>query len=114
MEHPPNFDDGREPFDHAFARKLIGKYVLVGVTVQDKRGELRRHEQFHGTVVAADAVQGVCLTLQGSRDGETKWMPPATHVYSPAEKGEYRLKGTGEVVVDPDFTSQWTLTQPDA
>ena len=114
MEHTPSFDDDRPVFDHAFARDLVGKYILVGVTVQDKRGELKRHEQFHGTVVSADAVEGICLSLKGSRAGETKWLPPATHVYFSAPKGEYRLKSTGEVVVDPDFTSQWILEQPDA
>jgi hypothetical protein len=114
MEHFPSFDDDRPPFDDVFARDLVGKYVLVGVTVRDKRGELRRHEQFHGTVISADAVAGVSLSLSGSRTGETKWLPPATHVYSPAPKGEYRLKSTGEVVVDPDYTSQWVLEQSDA
>jgi hypothetical protein len=114
MEHAPSFDDGRPAFDHAFARDLVGKYVLVGVTVKDKRGELKRHEQFHGIVVSADAVEGIYLSLKGDRAGETKWLPPATHVYFPAPKGEYRLKSSGEVVTDPDFTSQWILEQADA
>lgn len=114
MEHPPSFDDGRPPFDHAFARELVGKYVLVGITVKDKRGEFKRHEQFHGTVVSADAFEGICLSLKGSRADETQWLPPATHIYSPAQKGSYTLKSTGEVVVDPDFTSQWIMEQPDA
>jgi len=114
MEHPPSFDDGRPEFDLAFAQSLIGKYVLVGVTVEDRRGQLKRHEQFHGTVISADAHAGIKLVLCGEREGETKWLPPATHVFDSAQKGTYTLRATGERVIDPDFTAQWVLVQPDA
>ena len=114
MEHPPSFDDGRPPFDVGFAKELIGEYVLVGVTVQDRRGALKRLEQFHGVVQSADARQGFLIALQGSRSGESKWLPPSTEPFAAAPKGEYSLKSTGEVVVDPDYTAQWVLTQPDA
>jgi hypothetical protein len=114
MHHPPSFDDGRPPFDSAFARKLIGKRVLIGVTRQDRRGDSVLHEQFYGTVVSADPHRGIAVALSGSRAGETKWLPPATEPFQAASKGEYRLRSTGEVVVDPDFTAQWTMTQSDA
>ena len=114
VEHPPSFDDGRPPFDHAFAKALVGKRVLVGITYKDRRGETKRHEQLFGTVVSTDPREGITLALEGSRKGETKWLPPATDVFQAAPKGKYRLRFTGEVVVDPDFTAQWTLTQPDA
>jgi hypothetical protein len=112
--HPPSFDDGRPPFDHAFARELIGKLILVNLTIQDRNGEQKRYEQFHGVVTRTDAYDGVYLALKGLREGETKWLPPATHVYTAARKGEYRLQDTGEIVIDPDFTTQWIVTQPDA
>ena len=114
MQHAPSFDDDRPPFDSAFARELIGKYVLVGVTVEDRRGETRRQEQFHGTVVSATAESGINLVLRGLREGEVKCLPPATHVFSAAPPGSYSLRSTGETVVNPDFTSQWVLVQPDA
>jgi hypothetical protein len=93
---------------------LLGKLVLVGITYQDKRGEVKRYEQMHGVVVAVDSRNGVCLQLHGKRAGESKWFPPFTDIYQRAPKGEYRLHSTGEVVTDPDFTAKWTLTQPDA
>ncbi len=114
MQHPAHFEDGRPSFDHAFARELIGKYVLVGITVQDKRGEFKRREQFHGTVVSADESSGIVLSLLGLRTGEFKTLPPMTEVFEAAPKGTYSLKDTGEDVVDPDFTCTWRLTQPDA
>lgn len=114
MQHPAHFDDGRPPFDHAFARELIGKYVLVGITVQDKRGEFKRREQFHGRVVSANEQSGIVLSLLGKRSGELKTLPPVTEAFRPARPGTYSLKDSDEEVVDPHFTSTWTLTQPDA
>jgi hypothetical protein len=29
-----------------------------------------------------------------------------------APVGEYRLKSTGEVVVNPDYVASWTITEP--
>ncbi len=114
MHHPAHFEDGRPSFDRAFAQELIGKYVLVGITVQDKRGEFKRREQFHGRVVSAEEESGIVLSLLGVRAGELKTLPPMTEVYEPAPRGTYSLKDTSEEVVDPDFTCTWTLTQPDA
>jgi hypothetical protein len=112
MEHPPSFDDGRPQFDHYVARELIGKHVLVGVTVLDSKGKLVEHKQFHGRVDKADAREGIRLKLLGGREGEFEWLPPQTNVFSKAKRGEYRLKGSEEVVVDPDYTTMWTYTQP--
>jgi len=113
MLHPPSFDDGRPPFDNAFARSLLGKCVLVGMTIEDKRGNTKRHDQFYGLVAAAEADTGIQLQLQGSRQGEVKWLPPATHVFQPAVLGIYRLRSTGEEVVNPDFTATWIVVQPE-
>jgi hypothetical protein len=114
MQHPAHFDDGRPSFDQVFARELIGKYVLVGITVQDKRGKFKRREQFHGRVVSANEQSGIVLSLLGMRAGEFKTLPPMTEVFESAPSGTYSLKDTGEEVVDPDFMCTWMLTQPDA
>ena|SRR5438105_3356427 len=114
MQHPSNNVDDRLLFDELVASELIGKYVLVGVTVKDKRGEFRRQEQFHGTVVEAHPGRGIKLNLRGARNGEEKWLPPATNVFTAASPGVYRLRASGEEVVNPDFTATWRLTQPDA
>jgi hypothetical protein len=112
MQHPPSFDDGRPRFDDYFARELMGKHVLAGVTVLDSKGQLVEHKQFHGHVDRVDAREGIRVRLLGEREGEFEWLPPHTDAFKKARPGEYRLKGTGEVVVDPDYTTMWTLTQP--
>jgi hypothetical protein len=61
-------DHGSLDFDPDFAATTVGKYILVGVTVEERRGEFRRNEQFHGTVLATDARAGITLRLGGSRD----------------------------------------------
>jgi hypothetical protein len=42
-------------------------------------------------------------------NGEIFTLPPAPEAYEPAPPGEYRLKTTGEVVVNPDFTCVMTV-----
>ena len=115
MERSPNGNasvhgDSPPPrFDAAFATRLIGKRVLIGVTVKTRDGEVVRNEQFHGEVVSADPADGIRLALHGRRAGETKWLPAATDAFRAADEGTYTLRGTGEEVVDPDFTAQWVL-----
>jgi hypothetical protein len=106
--------DGALTFNEEFARTLVGKYVLIGLTIYDARGKFRRLEQFHGTVASADCKAGITIVLRGSREGEVKRLPPATDIFEPATPGTYTLKSTGETVVDPDFTATWLVNQTDA
>jgi len=39
-------------------------------------------------------------------------LPPEPEAYEPAPPGEYRLRSTGEVVVDPDYLTTWTVGSP--
>ena len=97
-------------WDHALAEKLQGSTVLVGITYHEPTRE--RLEQFFGTVISADSEQGITLRLGGSRLGETYTLPPDLRVFFPARPGSYRLRETGEVVVDPDYTTTWNITPP--
>ena len=101
-------DDGKPEWDKDLAEKLIGAVVLVGITRVAVDGETE--EQCYGTVDRADT-DGIAICLSGSRSGETFFLPPDPRAFFPAEPGSYRLRGTGEVV-DPDYTSTWTI-QPD-
>lgn len=87
---------------------LVGKRVLVGLTTQDHAGRLIERRQFLGTIVRADEEEGVVLTMAGST--EEFRLPPNPAAFRKAEKGEYRMRSTGERVVDPDFLTSWTLT----
>lgn len=110
MKWPFAKPEDRPAWDEASAEKLLGATVLVGLTVNDASGE--RLEQFFGTVMSADAEDGVMLRLEGSRAGEAYTLPPDLRAFFPAPRGSYRLRQTGEVVVDPDYTTTWTITPP--
>jgi hypothetical protein len=103
--------DGKPAFDDSLAAALLGKCVLVGLTYEKQDGTVTEQRQLHGTVVAADR-SGIRLTLLGGELGSTFNLPPDTRAFSPAPPGEYRLRSTGEIVVDPDYLSTWTIVAP--
>lgn len=104
-------DDQWPPvFDEEKARTLIGLHLLVGITRLDHDDTVIRQEQFHGEIVRASAAEGVILRLHNS--GEERGLPPDLSVIEQAEPGTYRLKESGEVVVDPDLLATWTVYPP--
>jgi hypothetical protein len=107
-----NLSEERESWNEEFAQSLIGKLVLVGLTRLDAGGEEIQTKQFYGRVTSAHKTRGIAIKLEGMRSGETYNLPPDTSALYPAKRGEYRLRSTGEVVVDPDFTTTWTIKQP--
>jgi hypothetical protein len=44
-------------------------------------------------------------------NGKKRWLPPDLSQLKPADPGNYRLKSTEEVVIDPDYLSVWTVYQ---
>ncbi len=89
------------------AEQLIGKHVLVGITRLDHTEKLISQEQFHGHITAIDT--SIHIRLSTGRDYT---LPPDPASFFPAAPGEYRLRATGEVITDPDFTATWTITAP--
>jgi hypothetical protein len=92
------------------AERLLGATVLVGLTFNEPSGQ--RLEQFYGTVMGADPEEGITLRLDGNRSGEIYTLPPDLRAFFPARPGSYRLRETGEVVIDPDYTTTWDFTPP--
>ena len=86
--------------------QYVGKRLLVGISYEDPDGELLRQEQFHGPIVAASE-NGILL--ERSDTGERVSLPPQL---TPAPPGEYRLRSTGQVVVDPDYLARWVRKDP--
>ncbi len=89
---------------------MIGARVVIGVTYHGV-GDVRP-EQMFGTIESVDAVTGFKFILDGSRRGEAYRLPPQIDVFKPARPGEYRLKATDEIVIDPDYTTAWTFAKP--
>lgn len=100
MENPQPISDLSE---------LLGKSVLVGITRVDHSGETVSQEQFHGRVESFDDGL-VHIRVAGS--GKDFTLPPDASAFVRAHPGHYHLRSTGEVVVDPDFTSSWTVRSP--
>ena len=92
-----------------FAAELIGTDVLAGVTMVDYAGNVKERHQFHGQVVQASAKDGVTLV---DAAGDEHWLPFDPAAYEPAEPGEYELRSTGQVVVDPTWLSKWIVSPP--
>lgn len=94
--------------------ELVGKRLLVGITRKDKRGNVLGQDQLHGVIEIADPARGITLELQGADAGRKYTLPPDLRAFRHARPGEYRLRSTGEVVVDPDLLATWVVVQPDA
>ena len=97
----PNLD-----FTDEEARSILGKTVLVGVAHRTMDDEVASLEQFHGKVERVSRDEGLVLRLP---TGGERIIPPDLSRLAVASPGNYRLKATGEVVVDPDFTAVWTV-----
>jgi hypothetical protein len=95
--------------DDAEAAMFIGKHALVGLTFVNADGTLRKQVQVHGRITAVDE-SVITMRLHGSDEEFT--LPPDLESFEPAEPGEYRLRTTGEVVVNPDLLASWTITAP--
>lgn len=98
------------PWDASLAKNLPGQLVLVGLAYFEVDSEAPfEQQQLFGRVVTADERKGILLSLEGQRTGEEFNLPPDTRSFRQAGPGEYRLRSTGETVVNPDFTVTFSI-----
>lgn len=103
-------DGSRPSWDEEFARRLVGKRVIVGLTRFDADGNLLEQRQFHGEIADVAHDRGIAIRVAGRSD--LYWLPPDLRSFRLAPPGEYRLRATSEVVVNPDLMATWTVTAP--
>ena len=101
---------GRPAWDDQHADRLVGSTVLVGLTRIHPDG-IQSQEQMFGVIRSANSREGFEVLLSGTRAGETYWLPPDPLKLIRAPSGEYRLRSTGEMVTDPDFTTSWIVEE---
>jgi hypothetical protein len=89
---------------------MIGATVVIGITHRGTKSDT--YEQVFGIVRSVDATYGFEIELDGSRCGDTYWLPPQIDYFTPAEPGQYRLRSTGETVENPAFLATWTIEPP--
>jgi hypothetical protein len=90
-------------------RALFGRTILIGFTYLNEQGEVDRQEQYIGRIesIGSDGWMNI------ERDGVSVTRVPCdATAMRVAAKGTYRLRSTGEEVVDPDILSTWTIYPP--
>ncbi len=104
---PTLFDTGcRDSVKITFSH-IIAKPVLIGLTYVNAHGEVVHQAQLHGRIAEARPEEGIFVSIEGQAEYFT--LPPDLGALRKAATGEYRLRSTGEVVVNPDFISSWTI-----
>ncbi|KLV02333.1 hypothetical protein ABT56_21515 [Photobacterium aquae] len=92
------------------ANELVGKVLLVGITAVNKNQQVIETGQVAGTVMAID--KNVIAILGGAKN-DIYTIPADLASVHKAQSGEYYLHSTGEVIVDPDYFTIWTVTIDD-
>jgi hypothetical protein len=87
-------------------RELVGRRLLVGITYLDGAGLATGTQQFCGRVL--EVADGV-VVVERPDSAQPAVLPADAAAYQPAAAGGYRLSGTGEIVVDPDFVTTWRV-----
>jgi hypothetical protein len=106
-------DQERPQWDQEKADRLVGKYVLVGITwLAADRQTVESQGEYHGRITAVDREKGITVVCEGSAAGQTMELPPVPAAFQEARPGSYRLSSTDEVIDNPDFTCAWTFTAP--
>ena len=85
---------------------LIDKILLAGITILDSEDQLICQFQVFGPIVKIDASG---ITINRSFSGIEFALPPDFESIQEANPGEYRLRSSGETVLNPDYLSSWTV-----
>ena len=88
-------------------KDILSKSVLVGITKEISTGKTET-EQYLGVFEKMDD-EAIYLRRE---DGSIATLPPCLESFTIAEPAVYRLKCSGEQVVNPDYLSCWTMKKP--
>ncbi|MGD2040606.1 MAG: hypothetical protein PVH11_07250 [Anaerolineae bacterium] len=92
---------------------LVGKTILAGVReyelLDDGTRTLVKQSQMYGESIRVSLAEGIVIKL---KDGSEHKLPPDISMVQYAPPGEYTLHSTGEVIVNPDLMTSWSLTAP--
>ncbi len=99
LTHLPEYDE------------YVGKHLLMSLTYLNKAGETDHKVQLHGIITRInEAIIAVAL----EDTGEEFTLPADLSALKFAAAGEYRLKPSGIVVIDPDYLVVYTIGKPEA
>jgi len=89
----------------------VGKHLLMSLTYLNASGEVDHKSQRHGIITRINEAV-IAVDLQDT--GEEFTLPADLSALTVAAEGEYRLKPSGTVVVDPDYLVVYTIGKPEA
>ncbi len=96
--------------DESKASDYIGKTILLGVTYVDQQERVLGQHQWFGKILTFNNKEGIRIKLSNS-DVPCS-LPPDPRGISKAKPGIYRLRSTGEEIVNPDYLAFWTSGRP--
>ncbi|WP_368294376.1 hypothetical protein [Dehalobacter sp. TBBPA1] len=96
--------------DQTLVSSFINKHIIVGIAYLDHEENFIEQVQLHGDILRINDSEGIVIQLSNS-EKEYK-LPPNISAIKEAPPGEYRFRSTGEVVVNPDFMTTWTIKKP--
>ena len=90
-------------------QNLEGAIVLVGVTRERKDGTVTQ-EQYSG-VASVERFDEMSVVNIHCDDGEVRNYPFDEQTLEVARPGEYRLRSTGKIIVDPHYLMTWIVKE---
>ncbi len=94
--------------DHADT--LIGKSILIDLTVRDYDELFIEQKKMFGQIVSVNEDRGIAVRLATS--GELYYLVPDLDQIAPAPPGSYRLEPGEEIAVNPDFQTSHVVHLP--
>jgi hypothetical protein len=91
------------------AKDIIGKNILLGITNKRKSNdeeEILEKKQYFGKIIRATFHEGV--VIQKSDNSEITLPPDITYIQK-APPGEYKLRSSGEIIINPEYLSIWEI-----
>lgn len=97
------------PIDLNDPHTLLGRTILVGLTYLNEQGAVDRQVQYFGRIESIRSDEWMNIERDGVSVVKVPCDPKAMQI---AAKGTYRLRSTGEEIVDPEILSTWTISPP--
>jgi len=105
-------EDKHSEWDQKEAEKLIGKYILIGLTYIDSNNNVTKRKQLHGIIKRVTKNKGILVDLKGANKGQEYNLPPDYSRFQKASTGHYHLHSTNEDIKNLDLTTIWTINSP--
>ena len=88
-------------------KSIINKHIFVEITCVDKNGDIIDSIEFYGKIIKAD--ENKSIIIENIETKEKFELPPDLSSIKIAKPGEYKLRSTGKIIVNPDLITTWIV-----